>query len=136
MKLILVTATLLLSVTFAELISNEFSQTLTCYGSNGWKNLNGSYLETEHCSSKCYYARGMSFLIVDWFRASLAESVDVWMSRAQFQQVAYFFYGQDFLFIFIGPTMNSICYIGSVKVIQKWYFVTKIVLTYCEKKLF
>ena len=61
MKLILVTATLLLSVTFAELISNEFSQTLTCYGSNGWKNSNGFWAvepEKEQCSSRCYHASG------------------------------------------------------------------------------
>ena len=70
MKLILVTATLLLSVTFAELISNEFSQTLTCYGSNGWNNWPGNpmdppdiYEETTQCPSRCYAARGKSFLI-------------------------------------------------------------------------
>ena len=64
MKLMLVTATLLLSVTFAELISNELSQTLNCYGSNGWKNwpvMDG--VETEQCSSRCYAAHGKSFLI-------------------------------------------------------------------------
>jgi len=59
MKFLLVTATLLLSVTFAELISNEFSQTLTCYGSNGWKNSDGFGAlepEKEQCSSRCYHA--------------------------------------------------------------------------------
>ena len=35
MKLIL--ATLLLSVTFADLISNESSHQLKCHTSNGWK---------------------------------------------------------------------------------------------------
>ena len=64
MKLILVTATLLLSVTFAQLISNEFSQTLTCYESNGWKNLDRNPMdidvETKKCSSRCYAARGKS----------------------------------------------------------------------------
>ena len=68
MKLILVTATLLLSVTFAELISNELSQTLTCYGSNGWKNWPENQFDidvkTEQCSSRCYAARGKSFLTV------------------------------------------------------------------------
>ena len=59
----LVTATLLLSVTFAELISNEFSQTLTCYGSNGWKNPVDVIVEKEQCSSRCYYAHGKSFLV-------------------------------------------------------------------------
>ena len=66
MKLILVSATLLLSVTFAEVISNEFSQTLTCYGSNGWKNWYGNPMEIEiekkQCSSRCYSAHGKSFL--------------------------------------------------------------------------
>ena len=65
MKLMLVTATLLLSVTFAELISNELSQTLNCYGSNGWKNWHPTdmYVEKEQCSSRCYAAHGKSFLI-------------------------------------------------------------------------
>ena len=79
MKLILVIATLLMSMTFAELISNEFSQTLTCYGSNGWKNWNGNPmdvdLEKEQCSSRCYSARNKSFLIHS--RASLVKLVDV-----------------------------------------------------------
>ena len=66
MKLILVTAILLLSVTFAELISNEFSQTLTCYESNGWKNWDGNPMnvEKEQCSLRCYSAHGKSFLKV------------------------------------------------------------------------
>ena len=65
MKLILVTATLLLSVTFAELISNEFSQTLTCYGSNGWKDWHGNPMdvEKEQCSSRCYFAQGKSSIL-------------------------------------------------------------------------
>ena len=74
MKLILVIATLLMSMTFAELISNEFSQTLTCYGTNGWKNWYGNpmdpipmeiHIEKEQCSSRCYSAHGKSFLLVD-----------------------------------------------------------------------
>ena len=56
MKLIL--ATLLLSVTFADLISNESSQILKCYTSNGWKKMNKLDSEKEHCSSRCYAASG------------------------------------------------------------------------------
>ena len=63
MKLILVTATLFLSVTLADLISNESGQTLKCFSnqieSNGWKIFDGRNLEDlekENCSSRCYAA--------------------------------------------------------------------------------
>ena len=61
MKLIL--ATLLLSVTFADLISNESSQPLKCYTSNGWKQFDEFDSEKENCSSRCYAANGKYFLI-------------------------------------------------------------------------
>jgi len=54
MKLIL--ATLFLSASFADLISNESGQTLKCYTSHGWKIFDKSNLEKEHCSSRCYAA--------------------------------------------------------------------------------
>ena len=63
MNLILATATLLLSVTFADLTSNEYGQKLTCYESNGWEKSTEVEPEKEHCSSRCYYAVGKSFLI-------------------------------------------------------------------------
>ena len=64
MNLILATATLLLSVTFADLTSNEYGQKLKCYESNGWKKSSEVDPEKEHCPSRCYYlARGKSFFI-------------------------------------------------------------------------
>ena len=60
MKLIL--ATLLLSVTFADMISNESDQQLKCYTSNGWKKFNEFELEKKHCSSRCYAAKGKYIL--------------------------------------------------------------------------
>ena len=77
MKLIL--ATLLLSVTFADLISNESRMIgkdmklvpglgLKCYTSNGWRQFDEFDAEKKQsnfykfCSSRCYAANGKYFL--------------------------------------------------------------------------
>jgi len=53
MKLILATVTLLLSTALAY----EIGQSLKCYGSDGWKNLESVKFEKEQCSySRCYAA--------------------------------------------------------------------------------
>ena len=92
MKLIL--ATLLLSVTFADLISNESRMNLVrfkpvgkqmklvpglglrCYTSNGWRQFDEFNAEKNQsnfynfCSSRCYAANGKYFLIIISFGAN------------------------------------------------------------------
>ena len=62
MKFILSTLTLFLSTALADLISDETGQTLKCYGSNGWKNLESVKFEKEQCGfSRCYAATSKNF---------------------------------------------------------------------------
>ena len=59
MKLISATLTLLLSTSLAD-------ETLKCYGSDGWKNLESVKFEKEPCSySRCYAATSKDFFIRD-----------------------------------------------------------------------
>ena len=60
MKLVLVTVILLLSTALAD----ETGQSLKCYGSDGWKNLESVKFEKEQCSySRCYAATSKDFFI-------------------------------------------------------------------------
>ena len=59
MKLISATVALLLSTALAD-------ETLKCYGSDGWKNLESVKFEKEQCSySRCYAATSKDFFIRD-----------------------------------------------------------------------